>query len=44
MPLLRERGSLFSYSLSTSEVEEELQFLSEMLWMSTNDESERIAK
>ena len=40
-PLLRERGSLFSYSLPNSEVEEELRSLAEMLWMSTNDQPER---
>jgi hypothetical protein len=41
MPLLRERGSLFSYSLPINEVEEELRFLADMLWMSTNDQPER---
>jgi hypothetical protein len=43
IPLLRERGSLFSYSLPTFEVEEELRFLIDMLWMATNDQPERTA-
>jgi hypothetical protein len=42
MPLLREPGSLFSYTLPTSEVAEELQFLAQMMWISTRDRPERI--
>ena len=42
MPLLRERGSLFSYSLPSGEVAEELQFLAEMMWISVRDRPERI--
>ncbi len=40
-PLLRGRGALFSYGLPTSEVAEELQFLSDMLWISISDQPER---
>lgn len=43
IPLLRERGSLFSYSLPTIEVEEELRFLADMLWTSATDQPERTA-
>jgi len=43
IPLLQERGSLFSYSLPRAEVEEELRFLAEMLWMSSNTQPEGIA-
>jgi hypothetical protein len=41
VPLLRGRGALFSYGLPTSEVAEELRFLADMLWMSTDDQAER---
>ncbi len=40
-PLLAARGALFSYSLPTNEVGEELDFLAQRLWMSTDTEPER---
>ncbi len=40
-PLLAARGALFSYSLPTNEVDEELDFLAQRLWMSTDNEPER---
>jgi hypothetical protein len=40
-PLMRGRGALFSFGLPTSEVEQELQFLADMLWISTDDLPER---
>jgi hypothetical protein len=33
-PLLRGRGALFSYAIARREIEEELQFLADMLWVS----------
>ncbi len=41
-PLLAARGALFSYSLPANEVAEELDFLTQRLWMSTDTESERM--
>jgi hypothetical protein len=41
MPLLRGRGALFSFVLPANEVEQELQFLADMLWISTDDQLER---
>lgn len=43
MPVLRGRGrgALFSYGLAATEVAEELRFLADMLWVSTNDQAER---
>ena len=40
-PVLAGRGALFSYSLPTSEVDEELTFFSNRLWMSIDTEPER---
>lgn len=40
-PLLAGRGSLFTYSLPADEVSEELDFLADRLWMSTETEPER---
>jgi len=40
-PLLAGRGALFTYSLSADEVFEELDFLADRLWMSTETEPER---
>ena len=39
-PLLRTAGALFSYGLPHEEVEEELRFLNERLWMSADESSE----
>jgi hypothetical protein len=40
-PLLAGRGALFTYSLPADEVSEELDFLADRLWMSTDTEPER---
>lgn len=39
-PSMRSRGALFSYALPTVEVQEELRFLEEMLWMSADAQQE----
>jgi hypothetical protein len=39
-PLLKARGSLFSYSLSDTELDEEIEFLTAMLWVSPRERQE----
>jgi len=39
-PILRSHGALFSYSLPAEEVEEEVRFLNEMLWLSVGEPRE----
>jgi hypothetical protein len=43
-PLLRGRGALFSYAISSAELVEELEFLADTLWITSSDQSERITK
>ncbi len=40
-PLVRDKGALFAYAVPASEVEEEVAFLAEMLWLEVQDETDR---
>jgi len=39
MPLLKAPGSLFSYSLPNAELDEEIEFLTAMMWISPRDQA-----